>query len=125
MAWILGCVLGKMPPTHPPRFLYLATHERSNGASGSKVGNKIGDASNPFERIRQMNARGKKKWLLRLVIGPFIQGATKFKHEWQSKSRTEARRIAHGVFKAFKAGLSIYARDPEKVVTICQRHAAG
>lgn len=98
--------------------------------------NRLGDASDPFLRIKAQNRikgypggskgtrHGAPHWKLDLIIGPFNQGAKAFKAMWQQQSRKFEARVVFGCFKAKEANLSIWARHPSVIRRLLHQHLA-
>lgn len=90
--------------------------------SGVRVPSYLSVSSNPTKRIEEMNGsegfpasnrvakKGAPYWILKLVIGPFAQGARDLAEEWANKSRKVACRVLYAVQMVCRIN-SCIARD--------------
>jgi hypothetical protein len=102
---------------HPPRFVYLAL-------TWNEQDSIIGDATNPWNRVASKRGQQQHGWKVELIIGPFLENASRFKREWQTEaaSSTEIhRRILVGCIKARRERITVFASNPERIRTVLCR----
>jgi hypothetical protein len=90
-------------------FLFMAVTSEEGVEQGVRVPSYLGVSSNPTKRVEELNGvegfpaanrvakKGAPFWILKLVIGPFAQGARQLAIDWASKSRKVACRIVYAV----------------------------
>lgn len=92
-----------------PLFLFMAITSEEGIARGVRVPSYLGVSSNPLKRIEELNGtegfppanrvakKGAPYWILKLVIGPFVQGARQLADDWANQSRKISCRIVFAI----------------------------
>lgn len=99
-----ACTCFASPGEHRhPLFVYLCAAEKPG--ADTTIPSKIGVATNPLLRERQLNGmapgysdrgtrRGAPHWRLKMVIGPLAKGAVLLKQNWVKSRTLECRLVA-------------------------------
>jgi hypothetical protein len=105
----------------------MAVTNEEGIAKGVRVPSYLSVSSNPLKRIQELNGRdgfpasnrvakkGAPYWILKLVVGPFAQGARQLAIDWAGNSRKVACRILYAVQMARRvnACLAKHASEAE------------